>query len=172
VICRDAPFAAHSPLFRRTSTDANFFSLRYPGHLLPFLFFVLHTITPLHQQHLLIYQQSFQIPSFVVATAIMLSSRLSRAVCSPFTFAQCMHHQHRLTLNSFPELHLLPHAQQIFFAHHLVHHSYEDMQMMRTRRFEVYVSLLVSLRFASDVAAARAFASFGFHLHILKALLK
>lgn len=135
--CRDASLAP-SPLdFRRTSTYAKFFSLLHS-----------HIITPLHHQHPLIYQQSFQIPSFLVATAIMLSSRLSRAVCFPSLYLCTMHASASTdSLNSFPELHLPRHAQQIFFAHHLVHHSYEDMQMMRTRRFEAYVSLLISLRF-------------------------
>jgi hypothetical protein len=142
--CRDASLAP-SPLdFRRTSTLKFFSSTRD----IYFLFLVLHIITPLHHQHPLIYQQSFQIPSSLVATAIMLSSRLSRAACFPSLYLCTMHASASTdSLNSFPELHLPPHAQQIFFAHHLAHHSYEDMQMMRTRRFEAYVSLLVSLRF-------------------------
>jgi hypothetical protein len=37
-------------------------------------------------------------------------------------------------LDSFPELHLPPHDQQIFFAHHLVHHLLGNIQMMPKRR--------------------------------------
>jgi hypothetical protein len=52
----------------------------------------------------------------------------------PYPLMVCVHCL-MMILNSSPELHLPPHDQQIFFAHHSVHLLLESTQMMPTRRF-------------------------------------
>jgi hypothetical protein len=117
-----------------------FFRQHYPGHLLPLLCSSYHhSFSPTTPSHL----------SSILPDTFLSCSDRNHAVFK--TVKSCMFPLYLCTmrcvasastdsLNSFPELHLPPHAQQIFFAHPLVHHSCEDMQMMRTRRFEVYVS--------------------------------